>query len=269
MGDLLGRDRVAEEAETQSVPFASVAAALDRIQGIGVEDRERRHLAEVGRLHRPLQLHREGHRRVVDDGLLQCEARAGIVGLQHRDTAVRDVRRVGLAALGAAGFQHPEHLGVAQGVAPASVARGGGGVCITRVSPVGLLSASAASTSRTFESSKAPFAPLLVVHEAPEAWVAGARAGTGDSARTAGGANTRAAASFATRAAGAKAAGLAGGTTGRAAARSASRGAACTTGTLAGFGIVGGAAAAARRAEGGAGGTETTGARRGGGAIRG
>src|SRR5256886_5082527 len=56
---------ISEEAKTQPIPLAPVAAALDGIQGVGAEDGQRRHLVELGRLHRPLQLHRKGHRRVV------------------------------------------------------------------------------------------------------------------------------------------------------------------------------------------------------------
>src|SRR5204862_172391 len=59
VGDLLGGDGVAEEAETQPIPLAPVAAALDGIQGVGAEDGQRRHLVELGWLHRPLQLHRK------------------------------------------------------------------------------------------------------------------------------------------------------------------------------------------------------------------
>ena len=106
----------------------------------------------------------------------------------------------------------------------AGALRGRGGACIRRVSPVALASPSAASTSRTLESSNTGFTLRPT-------------ACAGGGARPAAGLG-----------AGAVMRGAAGRAAGGAAARRAAGGAACTTGTRTGgrFGAAGGGAAATR-----------------------
>ena len=67
--DLLGRNGVAEEAEPKEVPGAVGAAALCGIKGVGLEYGMLRNAFDLDGLHRPLQLHGEGNRRVATDSL--------------------------------------------------------------------------------------------------------------------------------------------------------------------------------------------------------
>src|SRR3984885_8646163 len=111
---LFGGDRIAEESEPQPVPLAAIAAALDGVERVGTEDRERRHLVELGGLYRPLQLYREGHRCIAGHGLLERASRAGVVGLEQRDrAAIGALSRQRLAVGGAAHLEELEHLRVA------------------------------------------------------------------------------------------------------------------------------------------------------------
>ena len=139
----------------------------------------------------------------------------------------------------------------------AGATRGSGGARIRRVSPVALASPSAASTSRTFESSNTSFALLPAAGAAEELAAAGVRGGVCAAARCAptgdGGARPAAGLDAGGGAVirgamvrGAAGLAIGGATTGGAAARRAAGGAACTTGTRtsAGFGAAGARAGA-------------------------
>src|SRR5215470_683241 len=78
--DLLGRNGVAEEAEPKEVPGAVGAAALGRIKGVGVEYGMLRNALDLDGLHRPLQLHGEGNRRIASDSLSKHEPGVGVLG---------------------------------------------------------------------------------------------------------------------------------------------------------------------------------------------
>ena len=88
---LLRGDRVREEAEPQAIPLAAFAAAFHRVERVGTEDGERRHLVELHRLHGPVQLHGERHRRVLLHRFLQRATRLRVIGLQQRDAGIRIV----------------------------------------------------------------------------------------------------------------------------------------------------------------------------------
>ena len=83
--DLLGRNGVAEEAEPKEVPGAVCATALCRIKGVGVEDGMLRNAFDLDGLHRPLQLHGEGNRRIASDSLPQHEPSISVLGLEQGD----------------------------------------------------------------------------------------------------------------------------------------------------------------------------------------
>ena len=138
--DLLGRDGIGEEAQAQSVPFASVATAFDRIQRVGAENRQRRHLVELDGLHRPLQL------TANETGAFCTTASFRARRVPVSSGFSSEMLRVGPSS---SASWRPRRRGASPGnAAPACrsapdrrSARGSAGAGISRVSPVGSSSA--------------------------------------------------------------------------------------------------------------------------------
>ena len=84
-GDLLRRDRVAEETQPKKIAGTPLAATFCRVERICFEYSERRHAAEVDRLRRPLELHGKGDRCTLNDSLLQSVPSTCVLGTDQRD----------------------------------------------------------------------------------------------------------------------------------------------------------------------------------------
>ena len=113
MCDLLGRNRVAEKSQPQPVPLATVAAALDGVQRVGAEDRQRWHLVEFDRLHRPLQLHGKRHRTLLTTASFRARRVPVSSGLSS-GMSPPTPRRPPASPSGAAGLEQPQHLRVTE-----------------------------------------------------------------------------------------------------------------------------------------------------------
>ncbi len=112
MPDLLGRGRLPEEPEPQGILGAPVAVAFGHVKSEGAEDAERWHLGEIDRLHRPLQLHGKGDRRVLNDGVLHGAPRVRVIGSEQRNVATACLVRTSPTAARVALLENLQHLRV-------------------------------------------------------------------------------------------------------------------------------------------------------------
>ena len=85
---LLGGNRVAEEAEAQTVPGAPFAVRFGGVERVRVEDGERRHFRHVERADRPIELNGEEHRRVALHFVLDGLHRHRVFGLDDANRFV-------------------------------------------------------------------------------------------------------------------------------------------------------------------------------------
>src|SRR5262249_50420921 len=81
-------NRIAEEAEAQSVPLTPFAATLHRVERVGAKNRERRNLVKLHGLHSPLELYCKRNGGILSDRFLERTPRARVIGLQQRNARI-------------------------------------------------------------------------------------------------------------------------------------------------------------------------------------